>query len=250
MIDLAQLYNLGLQANINIFDGIRLPEGSPLDRDVLINTIMERCGLNIPVYADPFVMASAVTVWSAKNQYTFIHIGKIYEAEYSPIENYNRIEESTEDKLHNIDEDSKGNSAKDEKTDSTAKSTIKDNKTSTHSGTDTTNEEHTTSAYNADSYQDDNNISSSITHGEQITDNGTGTNDTTGNSKKVTTGNSSNSRDLKETENNKTSIHTHGNIGVTTNTKMQTEEYELLKMFNPYNFIGEMFENDLTLYIY
>ena len=85
MITLAQLYDLGKTYNIDIFDGISLPEGSPMDVDVLVNTIIMNCGLNIPMYADPKVMQSAITLWSAKNQYTFEHVGKIYAADYSPI---------------------------------------------------------------------------------------------------------------------------------------------------------------------
>ena len=77
MLTLTQLSNLATTENIDMWAGLQLPSGSPMDRDVLINTIMEHCGLNIPVYADPSVMASAIAVWSAKNQYTFIHVGKI-----------------------------------------------------------------------------------------------------------------------------------------------------------------------------
>ena len=93
MLTLTQLYELGKMKNIDIYAGISLPSDSPLDRSVLINSIIMRCGLNFPVYADPEVMASAVTLWSAKNQYTFVHVAKIYQASYSPIENYDRYED-------------------------------------------------------------------------------------------------------------------------------------------------------------
>ena len=95
MLTLEQLYKLGLNVDIDMFEGLNLPEGNPLDRDILINTIIEKCGLNIPIYADPRIMASAITIWSARNQYTFAHVGKIFDAVYSPIENKDYYEDET-----------------------------------------------------------------------------------------------------------------------------------------------------------
>ena len=59
MLTLVQLYDLGKNVNQDIFSGILLPADSPLDRNILINTIIEHCGLNIPLYADPYIMTSA-----------------------------------------------------------------------------------------------------------------------------------------------------------------------------------------------
>lgn len=250
MIDLAQLYNLGLTYNIDIFSGITLPEGSPLELDVIKNTIMEKCGQNIPMYADPSVMASAITVWSAKNQYTFRHIAKILLAEYSPIENYDRFEQFTDLHDKNTNEDVSGTSSKDEKSKSSANSKINEDKFTTHSGTDRTEDERLTSADNASSYQPDNSGSSSITHGENIREQGNASNNTTGSADKTTTGKNSTDRNVKEAEEITHDAHLHGNIGVTTATAMQTEEYEMLRKYNPYNFIAGLFENELTLYVF
>ena len=250
MIDLAQLYKLGLNADIDIFAGLSLPEDSPLSLDTMKNVIMERCGLNIPMYADPAVMASAVTVWSAKNQYTFKHMGKIYEAEYSPIENYDRREDGYDTRSHDLNENNDTEFSKNEKNTSTADSKITENKSSTHSGTDTTEDTRETSAYNSSSYQADNQGSTSLTHGETITDAGSGTNSTKGASDKTADGTNTNARSLSESESTDHYLHAHGNIGITTNTQLQTEEYELLKRYNPYNFIAELFENELTLFVY
>ena len=59
MLTLVQLYNLGLVEQIDIFSGLSLPSGSPFDRTLIINSIIEKCGLNFPLYADPTVMKSA-----------------------------------------------------------------------------------------------------------------------------------------------------------------------------------------------
>lgn len=44
--------------------------------------------------------------------------------------------------------------------------------------------------------------------------------------------------------------HTHGNIGVTTNQQMITEELELIKRFNIYDWIAERVEADLFVMVY
>lgn len=278
MITLAQLYDLGLAENIDIFSGLQLPSGSPMSRDTMINAIIERCGLNIPLYADVPVMASAINVWSAKHQYTFKHIAKIYEASYSPIENTDRYEDITVTHDRNLT-DNKSDKTSDKDITRTNKNetvnsnesgtlsnstTISDSKTVTHSGTDTTTEEVTTSAYNANTYQADTKTTTGLLHGEQIQDYGSGSTTTTGSDSKssgksldyndLSTGdrqiNKTADQKIKENENTRTINHTHGNIGVMDNATMQEKEYALLNGFNPYTFISELFENELTVFVY
>ena len=234
MITLAQLYDLGNNVNIDIFSGLRLPDGSPLDRDTVINSIIEKCGLNIPMYADPRIMQSAITLWSAKNQYTFIHVGKIYNAEYSPIENTDRYDEIIVDR--DLKDGTTINSTKTEDGETT------NTNTNTHAGTDTTTVEETTSAENVTDYQPKDETTSTAVYGSTITDNGGSSLD------KTTTTNGTNKKIVDE--NTKTTQHLHGNIGVSTNTKLQTEEYTLLEKYNPYDFIAGLFENSLTLFVY
>lgn len=278
MLTLAQLYKLGLTENKDIFSGLNLPAGSPMNRDIMINTIMEYCGLNIPLYADVNVMQSAINVWSSKHQYTFKHIAKIYEASYSPIENTDRYEDITithdRDLTNNKTDNSKTNdninSNKTENstltnTETTGSTTgTTGNDTITHSGTDTNTEEVTTSAYNASTYQPDTKTTTSLLHGEQIQDYNSSNTTVTGSS-------SSNGTDIKEfkdktkgehntnrianekvneNETTRTINHTHGNIGVMDNSTMQQKDYELIGNFNPYNFIAGIFENELTLFVY
>lgn len=234
MLTLNQLYELGRNVHTDIFSGIILPDDSPLDRDILINSIMERCGLNIPLYADPFVMTSAINLWSAKNQYTFKHVGNIYNAEYSPIENKDLYSETIEDKNRDLTDDTNASNKK--------KETLKADNNTNHYGTDNTTTENTTSAYNSSSYQPDSKETSYYNHGEKIDNKGTSDRD-------INT-DITNNKKVKETEGTKTIIREHGNVGVTSNTQLQTEEYGLLTQFNPYSFIAGLFENELTLFIY
>ena len=234
MLTLVQLYDLGMNVNTDIFSGIILPEDSPLDRDTLINSIMERCGLNIPLYADPYVMTSAINLWSAKNQYTFKHVGKIFEAQYSPIENKDLYSETIEDKDRDLTDDTTASNVK--------KETLEADNNTTHSGTDNTTTENTTSAYNSSSYQPDSKETSYYNHGEKV--------DTKGTSERDINTDITNNKKVKEKEGTKTVIREHGNVGVTSNTQLQTEEYGLLTQFNPYTFLAGLFENELTLFVY
>ena len=234
MLTLEQLCKLAESAGIDIFDGLRLPANSPIDRTILINTILVQCGLNIPMYADPFVMSSAITVWSAKNQYTFDHIAKILTADYSPIENKDYTEETTTDR--DLKDNTKGTLKKAEKSDISSS-----NKTE-HSGTDTTVDEQTTSAFNADDYQPDNKNTTTFEHGENVKVEGKGKTDRTTDSTSNT--------DKAVDEVVKVTSHQHGNIGVTSNYELQKSEYTLLGEYNPYTFIAGLFENELTLFVY
>ncbi len=226
MLTLEQLYNHGMSREIDIFSGLKLPLGSPINRTTLINSIMELCGLNIPMYADPEVMANAISLWSAKNQYTFEHVAKILTAEYSPIENKYYTEET--DFNRGLSDNTKGNTTRTE-------SVKADNKT-THKGSDIT--ESTTSAYNSSDYEP--NSKDTFTHGESV-ENG-------GNSKKDIGMGNTNDKTVKE--NTKTKSIQRGNIGITSNTELQLGEYDLLGKLNHYTFLAGLFENQLTIFVY
>ena len=250
MITLMQLYNYAKSENIDLFEGFSLPSDTVMSRDIVINTILERCGMNTPIYADPSVFKSAVTIWSAKNQYTFEHVNKIYIADYSPIENTDRYETITVDHTRDMSDNTKGDSTRNESVNGTKHETTKDNKSITNSGTDTTVEEDTTSAYNSGSYQNADRIKTDLTHGAKTTESDTITDDSTANSKKNIVGNQNTDKTVNESEKTTTTTHTHGNIGVTSNTTLIEEDYSLMANYNPYNFISGLFENELTICIY
>ena len=246
MLTLTQLSDLAANENIDMWAGLQLPSGSPMDRDVLINTIMEHCGLNIPVYADPFVMSNAITLWSAKNQYTFEHVGKIYEASYSPIENYDRYEDMSTDHNRNLKDDTNSSSSKNESLNST--NSVDEDKTTEHSGKDSTVDEQQTSAYDSSTYQPENKSTTDLTHGEKITEDGEVI--STANSSKETTSSGKVNKGVTENEKTTQKNHIRGNIGVTTAMAMEREELEYLNNYNPYTFLAGLFENEVTLFVY
>lgn len=246
MLTLTQLSNLAANENIDMWAGLQLPADSPMDRDVLINTIIEHCGLNIPVYSDPFVMSNAIALWSAKNQYTFEHVGKIYEASYSPIENYDRYEDMSTNHNRALKDDTKSSGKKSEL--NTVASNTGENKTTEHSGKDSTVDETKTSAYDSSTYQPENYNTTDLTHGEKITENGSVNN--SGNSRKNSESSSTTNKGVSETEKTTQKNHIRGNIGVTTAMAMEREEMDYIANYNPYTFLSGLFENELTLFVY
>lgn len=242
MLTLTQLSELGKIKDIDIYSGLALPADSPLDRDVLINSIIMKCGLNYPLYADPAVMQSAITVWSSKHQYTFEHVAKIYVASYSPIENYDRYEDTTTDRSRNMTDNTTGSNSKNE----SISSSTSGSDTQTHSGTDTTTETVETSAYNASTYQPDSKTTTGLLHGEQVQDYSS----STGSSTKGTTGSNTVNKTVNEGETTTNTGHMRGNIGISTAMSMELEEYSFLDKYNPYDFLASVFENELTLFIY
>lgn len=246
MLTLTQLSKLAANENIDMWAGLQLPADSPMDRDVLINSILEHCGLNIPVYSDPFVMSNAIALWSAKNQYTFEHVGKIYEASYSPIENYDRYEDMSTDHNRNLKDDTSSSSKKTEKLDT--ETNANENHNTFHSGTDHTEDESKTSAYDSSTYQPENLNTSDIIHGENIHETSEATNK--GASNKGTDTSSKVNKGVNETEKTTQKNHIRGNIGVTTAMAMEREEMDYIANYNPYTFLSGLFENELTLFVY
>lgn len=246
MLTLEQLYNLGQAYHLDIFSGITLPANSPINRTVLIDTILERCGMNYPMYADPNIMLSAINVWSARNQYTFEHIAKIMNADYSPIENKDYTEETTTSRDRELTDNTTGRNNKTENLNNTFEEDTSTQQSEAHTGTDTTTD--TTSAYNASDYQPDN--KTELLHGESITTNvGIDRNTTSSGTKTTNTGLTTN-KDVDEAETITVATHQHGNIGITSPYQLQSSEYTLLSEYNPYLFISDIFEKDLTLCVY
>lgn len=150
---------------------------------------------------------------------------------------------------------------------------------STSGETDTTagsTTEHTVSAYNTSTYQADSKDTASSTGHEEstgtsnmtiaetgtddstVTETDSGTSSGTGseertqagsgqhNNSVTDTGSTAGTEDTTETY----TQHLHGNIGVTTNQQMITEEYELMKVFNIYDQIAAMIESEFFLGVY
>lgn len=227
LIDYSKIYN-----EPNPLYGVDLPD--PLDNEKCKSAIMMRCGLLEPVYGDPAIFREMLYTWFKTHDWTFKHLIAIIQAEYSPIENTDRY---SEHEITTSGKDSRQKSGTDNRTIATAEL---DNRTRTPNLKDST--EDTISAENSGSYQPD----------SKHETNRTGTETTAG------THNEDIKDDLTRSENESGSRsgnekyieHTHGNIGVTTNTQLINEELELLRRFNVYDWIAERIEEEFFIMVY
>lgn len=282
MINLQQLYNVALaDENIDIFEGLTVPSDCvKLDADTLKSACFERCGLNIPIYPDPDTMRAAITLWAKKNAYTFIHVDKIMAANYSPIENVFEDTDTTRkfdgntDRTDNSTVHNEGDNTRytterltnDKTTLQHGKKTeLEHGKKVTESGSDDNNTTNLISAYDETaSYSPDNKSENKITYGHIATDSGkdtttdSGTDTTTRNFLKSTDVQGENASDTttdstgneKKDDLEQITTSRHGNVGIVSTNKLQIEEFNMLREYNPYTFLAELFERDLTLYVY
>lgn len=163
-----ELHSGGIRAlydyDNTIFDNLVLPDG--IDAGEVVDRILLKYG-DTPIFApDPAVIKYYIGRWSEHRARIWERYKEVVEAQYNPIENYDRYE----------------------------------------TGTNTV--ENTISADNASTYQPD--------------------------YKTIAT----------------PDLHIHGNIGVTTAAKMQSEIMELLPKFDVVDFITDDFKVEFCLYIY
>ena len=223
------------------FSGASVP--TPLNIDTCISAIMVRCGLLTPVYGEPEVFTNIVTQWFTQKQWTFEHLIKVIESDYEPTENVFEIR-NEKTKYGHTNTKTGGfkdtNAGKD-----SVKDSGKDQRDITNAGTDTTT--NTISAFNSSTYQPDN--QSSTLHGHSVDDDvtyGKQTDTTHGhtiervyNSEKDTEGGT-----------DEVIISRHGNVGTVSSMHMIEEELALLRHFDVYGYIAELFEKDNMLMIY
>lgn len=207
------------------FSGAFVPE--PLNIDTVKSAIMIRCGLLTPIYLEPEVFTKMVTHWFDVKQWTFEHLIKVIQAEYSPIENV--FEDRTETTEHGHTETRTGG-YKD--TDGGT-----DQRDISNSGTDSTT--NTISAFNSSTYQPDN--KSDLLHGLKVDDDTTygRTSEREYKNDKMTHG----GKDVF-------TVKRHGNVGTISANALVQEELNLLRHFDIYGFIAELFEKDNMIMIY
>lgn len=259
---------------------------SPLSSDYLKALIIEKLGEVEPVHQSVAVFVADGTLWFNTHGWLFTHVINIMAAEYSPIENYNRTEETTETNSGD-DVTTHEGTVTDTKTgtETTAKTgTDTETKTGTeanahtgtvteaHTGTDsrTITKEETQKIAGLDSSTFNNanqliaNNGDGLTHGESITTTPNNTDTLTHNTTDQMTHNTTDTLThnvtdevAHDTADTLTHGHVveresnvHGNIGVTTNQQMIEQELALVKAFNAYDVIVSVFENDLFITCY
>ena len=220
------------QYDKTLFDNIVLPDG--IDKDNLVSEIMRNSGDLYPYHQVPEYLKRNITFWFSRRLFDFDRMYESLRMEYSPIENYDRIEDIKRE-------------YKDSGTD-TEILTLGSSTTSSHTGTDTDStqgggsNEKGVSAYNEDGYTnrekdtETHNSNNTQTYNSTVTNTGSGTDKTQTDYGKQRT----------ETENTRI----HGNIGVTTSQQMIESEMSLRAKYDIYKIISREFEREFLVQIY
>ena len=82
------------QYDPTLFDGVVLPDG--MDKTLMVNQIIRQSGDLFPYYQAPPQVKTAITEWFTRRKGNFAKLWQGFTAEYNPIENYDRQEDSTE----------------------------------------------------------------------------------------------------------------------------------------------------------
>lgn len=216
----------------NLFEGMRPSVPTTIDFDNLINLLLiETAELEV-LYPDPSKCKLFITMWSQSRANAWKRVYDALFAEYSPIENTDRYEDITD-------------TTRVETTDNT---TDERNGWTSVEGSDsiTFNEGNrstteSVTGFNADNFK--NNAKTETTHATDTTAGTNNANTKAGNRNDI-------DRTGTEERTYKHTNHTHGNIGVTSNQKMVTEEIELRLNNDIQHFIINDFKNNFCLLVY
>lgn len=95
---MAKLTLLGLenwlQPAKSLFNDLTFPDS--IDKETAVGVILQECGEFETLYPDPDYLAGSIKLWGLKHYFTFQKWAEALEAEYNPIENYDRYEEWTD----------------------------------------------------------------------------------------------------------------------------------------------------------
>ena len=246
-----------------IFNNIHLPQG--VDRTVLVqNLIFELAGLEVLYPSAPF-MADMINLWSSKELPIWERLYNAMFLEYNPIENYDRIEEWTDNRTDNRTTEAGDTVVVDGQTQNSGAIThTTTNRTLNHTVTNMTTEniatnrqvDHKVVGYNDNTLvphsQDlENGSLKDIQNGTTTdTENGVVT-DADSIKQEVdntTTRNASASEDITGNTIHKGRVH--GNIGVTTSQQMLASELALVPQLNIINYIISSFKNRFCILVY
>ena len=207
-----------------LFKNLRLPEG--VDRETVVSNILDYCAELELLYPDLTYLKKAIGYWSDKELPIWEKVREMETAKYNPIENYDRYdtEVETTDKAH----------------DKNANNVVSG--TTTNKGKDISID----NGYDRDMVAGYNS--------ENLTVNGeTRSNNTSNaNTESETKGETAqlNTEKGKENENRVKSLHSHGNIGVTTVAQMMKEMVDVLPEVNTISVICESFKRRFCLLVY
>lgn len=231
------------QYDPTLFNNAPVPSG--IDKQVLIDTIMDNSGDLYCYYQQPERFKLSITNWFRRHELGFARMILALTKEYNPIENYDRHED--ENTTPDITREKVTSGSDSTQLSGTDINTAGGSDTVTTDNTETTENTGKVSAFDSSNFENKEHTDNVVdTDGTVETDYGRTDTTTYGRKDEITYG----KQDTEtETGNTHRTLHAHGNIGTTTNAFMINEELELRK-FDLYKTIAQMFEDDLLLQIY
>lgn len=255
-LTLIGLYNY----DSTLFDNLTLPEG--YDKPTFIDSLLLEHGEKCVMYTDIDFMKYSIGAISRKWANELTRIYDALTAEYDPISNYDRHEEIKDSRGKKFNEKTEADytDARTDNLQNKRTADLQDQRTAGLTYTDSQTVAGTTerevSAYDSSSYAPSekntyNNGTSTKTETglDTVKTSGTDTIDNTGTSNTRHAGTLAD-KNGGETENYSHTAHMYGNIGVTTNVQMWTEEVKARFKYSLYSVATEIFANELTIGIY
>lgn len=208
----------------SIFDNLSLPNG--VDADTVKESILMECAELELLYPDFDFMKNAIGVWCAKEMPFWEKVREMETAEYNPIENYDRYdtEVETTDRAH----------------DKNANNVVSG--TTTNKGKDISVE----NGYNREL------VAGYDSETPKLNNETRNNNTSNANTESETKGQTAqmNTEKGKENENRVKSLHSHGNVGVTTVAQMIAEMVKVLPEVNTVAVIVNSFKQRFCLMVY
>ena len=207
-----------LEADENLFSNMVLPDG--VDRDLVIDTILEKYGMQALVRPDPSYMKKHIGVWSRRKLWTWTKLYNTLNLEYNPIDNTDKYEDYTDTRT--TERTTAGTNS------STSDGTDKRTENESASGSRNETAEHDVSAENASYYQPDSRDTTQGSNSDSRENTASGTTSLKSSG--------TNSETENYTDTFKHTLRIHGNIGVTTTQQMIESERESVR----YNLVEEI----------
>lgn len=266
-----------------LFESMQVPAAfTEDDKQILIDNILIETADFECVYSSPEYLAVAIDRWSRKELPTWERIYRVATMNYNPLENYNRLETSSEttentqqhsgtDASAHTGTDTETHSGTDTETNSgtdqvasNSTTALDGTDTETHSGTDTTNIKK--AAFDTNTLVDTESTATinghTITRDMDDTTTVTGTGSTTYGHKVDTKHGEAiatqHGETITDTYGHKVDdsgevtreSHISGNIGITTSQQMAEAEILVSAKLNVYNYIIECFKNRFCLLVF
>ena len=219
----------------NIFELLHLPDS--VQQQTIIDLIISEAAELEILYPNPDILRVIIGAWSNGRQNAWARIAAALDAEYNPIENTDRYEDHLEDYTRDLKESD--NYTRD----------LKENDNYTRNLTDSGNNNSSGSTQNSRTGYNSGDLQ--VTDSSSSEDHSDDTRSYTGGDdrNKGYTGGDDRNKGFTGGDTRHTVIHTHGNIGVTTNQRMVEAELDL-RQTDIYSIIVNEFIDKFCIGVY